>query len=156
MLSCSQIYLYKVFIALTRLFRNDYGVRNNCQFSEGPRGPKLSWDYTNEMSKCNTGKYFIFARITAIFCSSKYIEQNQIYGIVHSVYNDHTLLQSPLYLLRTSESAKQRKNQNYGREGWASVTFAHLIRIIPTQLQAPWALAELAIILHEIRCMFHW
>ena len=29
----------------------------NCQFDEGPRGPKLSWDYTSEMGKCDTGKY---------------------------------------------------------------------------------------------------
>ena len=27
----------------------------NCQFNEGPKGPKLNWDCTKEMSKCDTG-----------------------------------------------------------------------------------------------------
>ncbi len=27
----------------------------NYQFDEGPKGPKLSWDCTSEMSKCDTG-----------------------------------------------------------------------------------------------------
>ena len=27
----------------------------NCQFDEGPKGPKSSWDYMNEASKCYTG-----------------------------------------------------------------------------------------------------
>ena len=31
----------------------------NYQFDEGQKGPKLSWDYTSEMRKCNTGIIFI-------------------------------------------------------------------------------------------------
>ena len=38
----------------------------NCQFDEGPLGPKLSWDYTSEMSKCDTGRYSFLHYITAI------------------------------------------------------------------------------------------
>ena len=38
----------------------------NCQFDKGPLGPKLSWDYTSEMSKCDTGKYSFLHYITAI------------------------------------------------------------------------------------------
>ena len=33
-------------------------MKYNCQFQEGPRGPKLSWDYTSDMSKCDTGPAF--------------------------------------------------------------------------------------------------
>ena len=29
-------------------------TKYNYQFDEGPKGPKLSWDYTSEMSKCDT------------------------------------------------------------------------------------------------------
>ena len=32
-----------------------YCMHWNCQFDEGPKGPKLSWDYTSEMRKCDTG-----------------------------------------------------------------------------------------------------
>ena len=34
----------------------------NYQFGEGPKGPKASWDYTNETSKCDTGKLYFFAQ----------------------------------------------------------------------------------------------
>ena len=51
----------------------------------------------------------------------------------------------------TYEKGNKQGNIKGGREG--SVTFAHLTHIIPTCLQAPWALAKLAIIFREIRCM---
>ena len=37
----------------------------NYQFDEGPKGPKSSWDYMSETSKCYTGNTFHFAQITA-------------------------------------------------------------------------------------------
>ena len=29
-------------------------TKYNYQFDEGPKGPRLSWDYTSETSKCDT------------------------------------------------------------------------------------------------------
>ena len=31
-------------------------TKYNCQFNEGPKGLKLNWDYTREMSKCDTAQ----------------------------------------------------------------------------------------------------
>ena len=35
----------------------------NYQFDEGPKGPKLSWDNTSEMSKCGTGNCIRFTAL---------------------------------------------------------------------------------------------
>ena len=39
----------------------------NFQFGEGPKGPKASWDYTNETSKCDTGKLYFFTHNYSTF-----------------------------------------------------------------------------------------
>ena len=37
----------------------------NYQFGEGPRGPKASWNYMSEMSKCDTGNSSFLCKSTA-------------------------------------------------------------------------------------------
>ena len=48
-----------------------FDCNNNCQFDEAPKGPKLSWDYTSEMSKCDTGNFYFCTKPSKFIAPDK-------------------------------------------------------------------------------------